>query len=45
MPPILHGMIYGRRLDVLRTFLAAREKYQSKHHELQAAGSELANSR
>ncbi len=38
-------MIYGRRLDVLRTLFAAREKYQCKHHELQAADSELANSR
>ena len=25
MPPILHGMIYGRRLGVLRTFFAACE--------------------
>ena len=38
-------MIYGRRLDVLRTFFAACESTKASTNELQTADSELANSR
>ena len=46
---ISHGVIYGRRLDLLRTFFAARGSTEAttyrKNHELRTADSELANSR